>query len=234
MTRAEASKSNYDTKQVFYYGFRYYDPETGRWPSRDPIEEEGGINLYSFVGNDPLNFYDYLGFYTLGDAVDSLEEQGVERLGRNSRGRRVYSGTQTFDEWLSLELDDTGWLSDIPECPDKICVENGEPVDCDNGDWNDLSDASQTFHLGASWCMRSIEFGDSAQQCCYDSNGDLMTELLAAGTPDRVAASFGNSIYLGHYGHDVAPYNLSVDLDRVGDYGSARPPSQGGGSCYGN
>ena len=34
ITRSEASKSNYDTKQVFYYGFRYYDPETGRWPKR--------------------------------------------------------------------------------------------------------------------------------------------------------------------------------------------------------
>ena len=41
MTRAEASKSNYDTKQVFYYGFRYYDPVTGRWPNRDPIGELG-------------------------------------------------------------------------------------------------------------------------------------------------------------------------------------------------
>ncbi len=44
-----------------YYGFRYYDPETGRWPSRDPIEERGGINLYGFVGNDGLNKWDYLG-----------------------------------------------------------------------------------------------------------------------------------------------------------------------------
>ena len=33
------------------YGYRFYDPVTGRWPSRDPIEEEGGINLYGFVGN---------------------------------------------------------------------------------------------------------------------------------------------------------------------------------------
>jgi hypothetical protein len=34
---------------------------TGRWPSRDPIEEEGGINLYGFVGNDGVNWWDYLG-----------------------------------------------------------------------------------------------------------------------------------------------------------------------------
>ncbi|WP_425607134.1 RHS repeat-associated core domain-containing protein [Coraliomargarita algicola] len=29
---------------MFYYGFRYYVPDTGRWPSRGPIEEEGGVN----------------------------------------------------------------------------------------------------------------------------------------------------------------------------------------------
>ncbi len=43
------------------YGFRYYDPQTGRWPSRDPIGEIGGINLYHFNWNDPVNYWDILG-----------------------------------------------------------------------------------------------------------------------------------------------------------------------------
>ena len=43
------------------YGYRYYDPATGRWPSRDPIEEKGGLNLYGFVGNDGVGSVDYLG-----------------------------------------------------------------------------------------------------------------------------------------------------------------------------
>jgi len=46
---------------VLFYGFRYMDPETGRWPSRDPIGEWGGLNLYGFVGNDGVNSWDYLG-----------------------------------------------------------------------------------------------------------------------------------------------------------------------------
>ena len=45
----------------YYYGYRYYGPQTGRWPSRDPINERGGINLYGFVGNDGVNRLDYLG-----------------------------------------------------------------------------------------------------------------------------------------------------------------------------
>jgi hypothetical protein len=43
------------------YGFRYLDPVTGRWPSRDPIGEKGGLNLYGFVGNDGVTWWDFLG-----------------------------------------------------------------------------------------------------------------------------------------------------------------------------
>jgi RHS repeat-associated protein len=43
---------------VHYYGYRYYNPEIGRWINRDPIEEEGGVNLFRFVDNDPLGLVD--------------------------------------------------------------------------------------------------------------------------------------------------------------------------------
>jgi RHS repeat-associated protein len=46
---------------LLYYGFRYYDPVSGRWISRDPIEERGGVNLYGFVGNAPPGQIDALG-----------------------------------------------------------------------------------------------------------------------------------------------------------------------------
>ena len=46
---------------VLFYGFRFYSPGQGRFLNRDPIEEEGGLNLYAFVGNDPVNAIDYLG-----------------------------------------------------------------------------------------------------------------------------------------------------------------------------
>jgi hypothetical protein len=46
---------------LYYYGYRYYSPTLGRWINRDPSGEEGGINLYSFIRNDPINSWDYLG-----------------------------------------------------------------------------------------------------------------------------------------------------------------------------
>jgi uncharacterized protein RhaS with RHS repeats len=39
----------------------HYDPTIGRWISRDPIQEEGGVNLYSFVSNNPIEYIDLLG-----------------------------------------------------------------------------------------------------------------------------------------------------------------------------
>ncbi len=49
------------TMGVTYYTYRYYDPVTGRWPSKDPIGERGGINLYGFVRNGGINRWDLLG-----------------------------------------------------------------------------------------------------------------------------------------------------------------------------
>jgi RHS repeat-associated protein len=46
---------------LYYYGYRYYDPVTGRWSSRDPIAENGGVNLYGFVGNSGVSKVDILG-----------------------------------------------------------------------------------------------------------------------------------------------------------------------------
>lgn len=51
---------DYDTA-LYYFRNRWYEPETGRWLSPDPIGISGGLNLYSFCGNDPVNFIDPTG-----------------------------------------------------------------------------------------------------------------------------------------------------------------------------
>jgi RHS repeat-associated protein len=42
-------------------GHRYYDPATGRFINRDPIGYDGGINLYGYCGNNPVNGVDPAG-----------------------------------------------------------------------------------------------------------------------------------------------------------------------------
>ena len=71
---------------VLYYGFRYYDATTGRWPSRDPIEERGGFNLYGFVDNDSINGWDYLGLYGPLDPESSRLLQEANRIHPDNTG----------------------------------------------------------------------------------------------------------------------------------------------------
>jgi RHS repeat-associated protein len=42
-------------------GLRYYSPEISRWLNRDPIDEDGGLNVYGFVANSPIHLVDVLG-----------------------------------------------------------------------------------------------------------------------------------------------------------------------------
>jgi RHS repeat-associated protein len=46
------------------YTFRAYDPGLQRWLNRDPIGEQGGLNLFGFVDNSPVNQSDPLGLFS--------------------------------------------------------------------------------------------------------------------------------------------------------------------------
>ena len=68
---ARVNRYRFSTKPVeeesglVYYGYRYYDPVTGRWPSRDPIGEKDDKNVYSFVHNQALSGSDAFGLWCM-------------------------------------------------------------------------------------------------------------------------------------------------------------------------
>jgi RHS repeat-associated protein len=50
---------------LYYYGYRFYNPVSGRWINRDIIEEWGCLNLYNQCGNDTMNSIDILGLFEI-------------------------------------------------------------------------------------------------------------------------------------------------------------------------
>jgi RHS repeat-associated protein len=55
----------YDAETGLHYNWhRFYDPETGRYISADPIGLDGGMNLYAYVQNNPVNWVDPWGLHT--------------------------------------------------------------------------------------------------------------------------------------------------------------------------
>lgn len=55
---------------LIYYGYRYYNPSLGTWQNRDPIGEWGGVNVYGFNYNDPVDIMDASGLSAYGDLID--------------------------------------------------------------------------------------------------------------------------------------------------------------------
>ena len=110
--------------------YRYYSPELGRWMTRDPIRELGGVNLYGMVGNNPVKWWDYLGLsagcsksrsnttmiiITWDDgttetltvnSIDDLEKQ----LDKKAKDRKVKDLKRTGEHGKTIGNDDTAKL----------------------------------------------------------------------------------------------------------------------------
>jgi len=93
-----------------YYGYRFYLPAQGRWMTRDPLGEAGGLNLYGFVTGDPVNRVDPMGLeVTWEDITDVLRAiwEGIKGAGAAGTGElgsvcemapQTYEMVETFED----------------------------------------------------------------------------------------------------------------------------------------
>ena len=81
---------------LYYYRARMYSPTLGRFMQPDPIGYQGGVHLYAYVGNDPLNRIDPSGlmasdlFAAVANSIIPPRENGISSipLSSNHDGRR--------------------------------------------------------------------------------------------------------------------------------------------------
>ncbi len=97
------STKYFDTiTELYYYGYRYYSPELGRWVCRDPIGEVSGDNVYAFVANCPLDRVDLLGLEWMvkrdgaSQADADCKCDTVEEL-----AKKIGLSVSDYQKWLS-------------------------------------------------------------------------------------------------------------------------------------
>jgi len=90
-----STKYQDDETDLLYYGYRYYNASTGRWPDRDPLYDFGSIllnskhhrieqsSLYTFVDNNPISNVEPNGLL-LGTLLGALQNFGCQHLSGNA------------------------------------------------------------------------------------------------------------------------------------------------------
>jgi len=96
---------------LYYYGFRYYQPNLQRWLNQDPIGIAGGLNLYGFVGNSPVGRVDIYGLWVpsdLGHSWGQSVAEGGEILSSDGTGAGAVA-------WNTVVYAVTGLGESIPD-----------------------------------------------------------------------------------------------------------------------
>ena len=117
-TYAAANPIRFSTKQwdtivaLGYWDYRYYNPTTGRWLSRDPIGEDGALNLNSYVANRVTTGVDPDGRYiiALGGAAGLGDPPWRRTVGRLADlERQWYKAHLPCTELAPKSLDFIPW-----------------------------------------------------------------------------------------------------------------------------
>lgn len=105
---------------LVHFGAREFDPETGRWTTKDPIGFAGGdANLYAYVLNDPINNIDPLGLYFPSDKYAALlSPQFAAVVGYAvTRGQQTIRGIGAFGARVGQGLANLGRTAQNFFCP---------------------------------------------------------------------------------------------------------------------
>ncbi len=102
------------------FGVRDYDPETGRWVTKDPIGFAGGdTNLYAYTLQDPVNLIDPNGLWSLSIGIYAGYGGGIT-IGRNPNGRYFGSIKAGIGIGAGASWDPHGQSSDGGTCQRNI------------------------------------------------------------------------------------------------------------------
>ena len=122
-----STKYSDDESGLYYFGRRFYSPRIARWLTRDPIEEDGGLNLYAYCGNASVDNVDPYGLVLL-KVLTSL--YGFDKPVKNIDDIFVVplaSGTLNgaFNSWINVSPCEVALLLQI-QLNERL-VDKGDP-----------------------------------------------------------------------------------------------------------
>jgi len=208
--RHRFSTKYYDSETGFYYyGYRYYFPELRRWLSRDPLEEEGGENLYLICSNDLLGSIDWLG----------LLDVNVETIRENNIWQRILNNGDKYSYISVKNVDD-------------ISVKNGLNSKSINGlfaQMMNVGDCSVTIVVNIYLNDRLIEDSDKGIVHYYEPHS-IKNDVMIGGIASTSNGSpqLRNGVLSHEKGHASAFLNYTIPLfrQRLKKFGCRRLSSE--------
>jgi len=92
-----------DATGLYYYGYRYYAPWLQRWVSPDPLSVFDGLNVYVFVGSNPISFADKVGL--VGEHIVPLHlDINVDQI-LGADASTQYSYSPLFHQGVTAEVE---------------------------------------------------------------------------------------------------------------------------------
>jgi RHS repeat-associated protein len=93
---------------LYYFGYRYYDPQAMRWLNRDPLGEAGGLNLYQYCNGEPYNAIDPDGLF-VSYITDPLADYALKKL--EDVGNAISRSDIPFKESIAKGVTQAGGVS---------------------------------------------------------------------------------------------------------------------------
>jgi RHS repeat-associated protein len=175
-----STKYDDDETDLVYYGYRYYNPSTGRWLNRDPLGEDAGGSLYEFVSND---------------GIGQIDPNGLSALTFTSDGEYYFDGHL-------FGYDSTGSASGKQNSSSAYFSQSASENNCHGGLCNSGGTGTSSSFVKASVNNTGCPVNCT---CTVKWNGSSTVY-----SRHKVGGFFADSTILGqHFHHVVKPVNAS-------------------------
>jgi RHS repeat-associated protein len=188
----------YDEETGLHYNyFRFYDPKTGRYLTPDPIGLSGGLNLYAYVLNDPINAIDPFGLYSWYSEFNVFDPNST--MSRQSIGM-----------WQGLR---GAFLSLIG---DEYAANEAFKIASANSGHAILKESNASCGVYAAYYGSLATAATAASVAVLSMGGEAIAAKLG-GNPEILYMKFGSTAGAAHFGFHLQ-YGPHIGWNYVSQY----------------